>query len=136
LRPHRAVLAACHGQHLNPLTFEVDALRALMLANVESEYGLIFNCERLVLKLAALGVILLMPKTHLYLSDADLSKTQTAYERPVCDPATHPDDVNSRGYVALTAEGTQPKSSSCSAKPELDTMAVHATDTSPKGSHG
>ena len=91
---------------------------------------------RLVLKLAALGVIVLMPKTHLYLSSADLSKTQTAYERPVSDPAAHRDDLNSRGYVALTAEGKQPKISSCSAKPGLDTMAVHAIDKSSKGSHG
>ena len=92
---------------------------------------------RLVLKLAALGVIVLMPKTHLYLSNADLSKTQTvAYERPISGPAAHRDDLNSRGYVALTAEGRQPKISSCSAKPGLDTMAVHAIDKSSKGSHG
>jgi hypothetical protein len=94
----------------------------------------------LVLKLAVLGAIVLMPKTHLYLSSADLSKTQTAaYERPISGPAAHRDDPNSRGYVALIAGGKQPEISSCSANPGLegnDTMAVHATDTSPKGSHG
>jgi hypothetical protein len=95
---------------------------------------------RLVLKLAALGIMILMPKTHLYLSNADPSKTQiAAYERPIPDQAAHRDDLNSRGYVVPTAEGKQPKISSCSAKPGLDgndTMAVHAMDTSPKGSHG
>jgi len=30
--------------HVNPLTYEVDALRALMLTNVASEYGLLFDC--------------------------------------------------------------------------------------------
>ncbi len=30
--------------HVNPLTYEVDALRALMLANVTSEYGVLFDC--------------------------------------------------------------------------------------------
>ena len=93
---------------------------------------------RLVLKLAALGVIVLMPKTHLYLSNAGISETQTATnERLISSPAAHLDDLNSRSYVALTAPGKRPKISSCSAKPEAnDTVAVHAIDTSPKGSHG
>jgi len=48
--------------HINPLTYEVDALRALMLANVDSEYGLIFDCG----VLAAVAILLVGIASKMY----------------------------------------------------------------------
>jgi ABC-2 type transport system permease protein len=48
--------------HINPLTYEVDALRALMLANVESEYGLIFDGA----VLAAVSIVLVAIASKMY----------------------------------------------------------------------
>lgn len=87
---------------------------------------------RLGLKLIALGIILLLPKTHLYLSEAHLSDPQTASERRISSPAAHW-DVNSAGHLTVSAAQT----SSCAAKPGhdgSDTVAIHAMEESPKGS--
>ncbi|MDE2469594.1 MAG: ABC transporter permease [Bradyrhizobium sp.] len=48
--------------HINPLTYEVDALRALMLANVESEYGLIFDTS----VLAGVTILLVAIASKMY----------------------------------------------------------------------
>ena len=48
--------------HVNPLTYEVDALRALMLANVESEYGLIFDTS----VLAGVTILLVAIASKMY----------------------------------------------------------------------
>jgi ABC-2 type transport system permease protein len=48
--------------HINPLTYEVDALRALMLANVESEYGLIFDAS----VLAGVTILLVAIASKMY----------------------------------------------------------------------
>jgi hypothetical protein len=87
---------------------------------------------RLGLKLIAFGIILLLPKTHLYLSHAHLSEAQTASERQISGPVAHW-DVNSAGYLRVSAA----KTSNCSAKPGhdgSDTVAIHVMDKSPKGS--
>jgi len=48
--------------HINPLTYEVDALRALMLVNVGSEYGVIFDgCI-----LAAVAIVLIAIASKMY----------------------------------------------------------------------
>ena len=91
---------------------------------------------RLGLKLAAFGIILLLPKTHLYLSDAYLSEAQTAPERTISGPVAHR-DINSTNYLTASAGGKQAKSTACAAKPGHDdggSVAVHAMDDSPKGS--
>ncbi|MBR0971243.1 MULTISPECIES: hypothetical protein [Bradyrhizobium] len=87
---------------------------------------------RLGLKLIALGIILLLPKTHLYLSEAHLPEAQTASERQMLSPAAHW-DVSSAGCFTVSAA----KTSKCAAKPGhdgSDTVAIHAMDKSPKGS--
>ena len=87
---------------------------------------------RLGLKLIALGIVLLLPKTHLYLSEAHLSEAQTAPERQMLSPEAHW-DVNSACCFTVSAA----KTSQCAAKPGhdgSDTVAIHATDKSPKGS--
>jgi ABC-2 type transport system permease protein len=43
--------------HFNPLTYEVDALRALMLAGGVSEYGLLLDFGVLLAAAAALTAI-------------------------------------------------------------------------------
>jgi hypothetical protein len=89
---------------------------------------------RLGLKLAAIGLILLTPKTHLYVSNQ--SDTQAVSERPISGPAAPSDHP---GYVAVAAEGRQPQSSTCAARPGdegKDALAIHAMDKSLTGSHG
>lgn len=88
---------------------------------------------RLGLKLIALGIILLLPKTHLYLSEAHLSEAQSASERQMLSPEAHW-DVNSASYFTVSAA----KTSTCPAKPGhdgSDTVAIHAMDECPKGSY-
>ncbi|WP_194478037.1 hypothetical protein [Bradyrhizobium sp. CCBAU 53338] len=88
---------------------------------------------RLPLKLMALGIILLLPKTHLYLSEAHLSEAQTASERQMLTPVAHW-DANSASHFTVSAA----KTSECAAKPGhdgSDTVAIHAMDKSPKGSY-
>jgi hypothetical protein len=66
---------------------------------------------RLPLKLAAFGIILLLPKTDAYLSKAYLSETQTTSE------------------PAVAHEVKQAESSTCAARPghnTSDTAAIHA----------
>jgi hypothetical protein len=78
---------------------------------------------RLPLKLAAFGIILLLPKTDAYLSKAYLSETQTTSEPAVAQ------DVNSTKGPTVFAEGKQAESSTCAAKPghdTSDTAAIHA----------
>lgn len=58
---------------------------------------------RLGLKLIALGIVLLLPKTNLYLSYADTSEPQTVSERQISSPA----DANSAGYLTVSAVETQ-----------------------------
>jgi hypothetical protein len=48
--------------HINPLSYEVDALRALMLANVESEYALIFDAS----VLAGVTILLVAIASKMY----------------------------------------------------------------------
>ncbi|WP_271527181.1 hypothetical protein [Bradyrhizobium sp. CCBAU 25338] len=87
---------------------------------------------RLGLKLIALGIILLLPKTHLYLSEAHLSEEQIASERQILSPVAHW-DVNSAGYFTVSAART----SKCASKlghDGRDTVAIHAMNKSPKGS--
>ena len=89
---------------------------------------------RLGLKLAAFGTILLLAKIHLYLSNAYLPEAHTASERPISGPVYW--DVSSTGYLTVSAEGKQAKSSASAAKPGHDggdTVAVQAMDKSPKG---
>ena len=57
---------------------------------------------RLGLKLAAFGIILLLPKTQLYLSNGHAPEAQTASERPIPGPVAH-----SMGYLKVSAEGKQ-----------------------------
>ena len=90
---------------------------------------------RLGLKLAAIGLVILTPKTQLYLSNAYWD-TQAVSERPVSVPVAQSDHFN---HVAVVAEGKQPKTSSCAAKPlekGKDAMAIHAMNKGPKGSQG
>jgi hypothetical protein len=70
---------------------------------------------RLGLKLTAFGTMLLLAKTHLYLSNAYLPGAQTASERPISGSVYW--DVNSTGYLTVSAEGKHAKSSACAAKP-------------------
>ncbi len=57
----------------------------------------------LTLKLAAFGIILLLSKTDAYLSNANLSETQTASERAMSAPiAQH---VNSTSDPTVFADG-------------------------------
>ncbi|WP_271672803.1 hypothetical protein [Bradyrhizobium sp. CCBAU 51627] len=90
---------------------------------------------RLELKLAAFGIILLLPKTSLYLSNDGLSEAQTAPERLISAPVAHRID-NSTYRPMLSTSGEQDKSSTCAAKPghSSDIVAVHATNKSPTGS--
>jgi hypothetical protein len=91
---------------------------------------------RLGLKLVAFGIILLLPKTNLYLSDAYLSEAKTAPEQTMSGPVAHW-DAKSTSYLKVSTEGKQAKSSTCAAKPGHDAsdfLAVHAMDESPKGS--
>jgi ABC-2 type transport system permease protein len=48
--------------HINPLTYEVDAIRALMLVNVGSEYGLLLDCG----VLAGITIVLTMIASRTY----------------------------------------------------------------------
>jgi hypothetical protein len=87
---------------------------------------------RLGLKLAAFGIALLLSKTDLYFSKSHLSEAQTASQLSL--PIAHP-HVNSTAY--LTGSAKQAESSTCAAKPGhdgRDTVAVHASDETPKGS--
>jgi ABC-2 type transport system permease protein len=43
--------------HLNPLTYQVDALRGTMLAQGTSEYGVAFDCAVLLLVIIGLTII-------------------------------------------------------------------------------
>ena len=89
---------------------------------------------RLGLKLVAFGIILLLPKTNLYLSNAYLSEAKTAPEHTMSGPVAN---AKSTSYLKVSAEGKQAKSSACAAKPGHDAndfLAVHAMDESPKGS--
>lgn len=62
---------------------------------------------RLGLKLIALGIILLLPKTNLYLSDAHTSEAETASERQISGPVAHW-DADSAGYLKVSAaEGSK-----------------------------
>ena len=91
---------------------------------------------RLGLKLVALGVILLLSKTEVYLSNTSLSEVQIVPARPISGPIAHR-DVNATGYLTVSADGKQAKRFTCGAKPGddgSDTVAVHETDKSPKGS--
>jgi hypothetical protein len=87
---------------------------------------------RLGFKLIAFGIILLLPKTHLYLSDAPLLEAQSASERQISTPVAHW-VVNSGGYPTVSAA----KISTCGENPGHDgsnTVAIHAMDKSLKGS--
>jgi hypothetical protein len=87
---------------------------------------------QLGLKLIAFGIVLLLAKTHFYLSDAHLPEAQTASERQISSPGAYW-DVNSPGYLTVSAA----KNPNCAAKPGhdgSDTVAIHAMDRSPKGS--
>ncbi|MBN9041314.1 MAG: hypothetical protein J0H38_08485 [Rhizobiales bacterium] len=87
---------------------------------------------RLGLKLIALGIIVLLPKTHLYLSDAHLSEAQTASKRQIFAPTGHW-DIKSASYFTVPAAET----SKCESKPVhegSDTFAIHAVDKGLKGS--
>ncbi len=91
---------------------------------------------RLGLKLVAFGIILLLPKTNLYLSNAYFSEAKTAPEHAMSAPIAHW-DANSTSCLTVSAEDKQAKSSTCAAKSGHDgsnTLAVHAMDKSPKGS--
>jgi hypothetical protein len=88
-----------------------------------------------VTKARRFGIILLLPKTHFYLSNADLSEAQTAPERQISRSVAHW-NLDSTG-LTVSAEGKQARSSTCAAKPGHDssnTVAVHAMDKTPKGS--
>ena len=91
---------------------------------------------RLGLKLVAFGIILLLPKTSLYLSNVSFSEAKTAPEHTMSGPVAHW-DANSTSYLTVSAEGKQAKSSTFAAKPghdANDSLAVHAMDEIPKGS--
>jgi hypothetical protein len=94
---------------------------------------------RLGIKLAAFGIILLLTKTNLYLSNAYFSEAKTAPEHTMSGSVAHW-DVNSTSYLMVSAEDKQAKSSTCAAKPghdaNDDSLAVRAMDESPKGSKG
>lgn len=89
---------------------------------------------RLELKLAAFGIIVLLPKTEAYLSNAQQSETQTTSELAMLAPVAHW-HVSSTSDPTFFAEGKQ--GSTCAAKPRQDTSdtaAFHAMHESPKGS--
>ncbi len=89
---------------------------------------------RLALKLIALGIILLLPKTHLYLSEVQLSEGQAASERQISSPASRW-DANSLRHLAVSAA----KTSECAANPGhdgSDTVAIHAMDVMDKSTKG
>ena len=92
---------------------------------------------QLSLKLAALGIILLLPKTEIYLSNPHRPEAQPAVERAMVGSVTHL-NVNSTSYREVSAEGKQSVQCSTSAgklrHEPGDTAAVHAMDGSPKGS--
>jgi hypothetical protein len=81
---------------------------------------------RLGLKLAAFGVILLLPKTHLYLSNPDLSEAETASERPISGPVALSDANSTSGCLTVSADGKQAKSFMY--VDGSDTVAIHAMD--------
>lgn len=81
---------------------------------------------RLGLKLVAFGIILLLPKTNLYLANAYFSEAKTAPEHTMSGSVAH---ANSTSYLMVSAEGKQAKSSTCAAKPghdANDSLTVHA----------
>lgn len=92
---------------------------------------------QLSLKLAALGIILLLPKTELYLSNSDRSEAQAPVERAVSGSVAHL-NVNSTSCPRVSVEGKQAGECSISAakhgQEPGDTAAIHAMDGSPKGS--
>jgi hypothetical protein len=91
---------------------------------------------RLGLKLAAFGIIVLLPKTHLYLSNAYLSKAQTTAERTMTGPVARR-DINSMSYLTVSAGGEQAKRATCAAKPGHDasnSVVLYAMDENGKGS--
>ncbi len=83
---------------------------------------------RLGLILAAFGIILLGPKTELYLSNAYVSGTQTASEAPRSTPPTP------AGCVAVAPKSKQANSFGCTAKPPGDALVLHVKEKN--GSHG
>ncbi|MHB0772071.1 hypothetical protein [Bradyrhizobium sp. 5.13L] len=60
---------------------------------------------RLGLKLIVLGMILLLPKTNVYLSSADISETQPS-QRQISSQAAHR-DADSAGRFTVSAANTQ-----------------------------
>ena len=92
---------------------------------------------QLSLKLAALGVILLLPKTEVYLSNPHRSEAQAAAEPAMSGSVAHL-NINSTSYPGISAEGKQAgECSTPAAKPGHhpgDTAAIHAMAESPKGS--
>jgi len=83
-------------------------------------------------KLIAFGIILLLPKTYLYLSGAPPLEAQSASERQISTLVVHW-DVSSTGHLTVSAA----KIFKCGESPEhdgSDTVAIHAMNKSLKGS--
>ncbi len=88
---------------------------------------------RLGLKLAAIGVVLLTPKTQHYLSDTR-SGAQTNLDRPILDgPAAHRDRIE---HTVLAAEDKQRKTSTCVVNPGDDAWTINAMHKGLNGTHG
>jgi hypothetical protein len=81
---------------------------------------------RLAIMLAAFGIILLAPKTELYLSSAHPSGAQTASGELISSPPTPAD------YVVVTARDKRTNSFGCVARPSShdrdDALALHTKD--------
>ncbi len=89
---------------------------------------------RLGLKLAAIGVVLLTPKTQHYLSDTYFSGAQTVLDRPISDgPATHRDRIE---HTVLAAEDKQRTISACAVNPGADAWVMHVMEKGLNGPHG
>ncbi len=89
---------------------------------------------RLGLKLAAIGLVLLTPKTQHYLFDTYFSGAQTALDRPISDgPAAHWVRIE---HTVLAAEDKQRKTSTCVVNPGDDAWMIHAMHKGPNGTHG
>jgi len=90
---------------------------------------------RLGLQLAAFGIILLLPKTHLFLSNTDfVPAAQTVPERSMSAPQDRR-GPNATDCLTDPADGKRAKDSACVAKLGRDgTLAVHTMDASQTGS--
>jgi len=89
---------------------------------------------RLGTKLAAFAMILLLPKTSLYFSNAGLAEAQIAPDRPISGPIVDLTHV-STGRMRVSAERDQAQSATCAtASADRSAEHIHVADKEAEGS--